>query len=118
MIPEVTVVNYATVCFGLLYISVANNDSDGSLQARYWNDSEWSFSRTPYLYGAPGGITTGSKFPAISMHADKKVYTIVGGRLYQGSFIEITPMTWNFVNRINTDVTGGGTSMHRGELKV
>jgi phosphoribosylformimino-5-aminoimidazole carboxamide ribonucleotide (ProFAR) isomerase len=118
IVPEVTVANYAAVCFSLIYILVTNIDTDGSLQARYWNNVEWSFSRTPYLYGAPGGITTSSKFSAISMHADKKVYTIVGGRLYQWSFIEITPMTWNSVNRIDTDTPSRGVRSHKGELRI
>ncbi|KAH7139724.1 hypothetical protein B0J13DRAFT_527396 [Dactylonectria estremocensis] len=104
-LPQDATSNYAVLCINEIDILAVNLGGDGSLVARYSDNSIWSDDDAPTLHGSPSGISASSNFTAIAAHAGRRVYGIVDGEIHEWKFSDDTPMDWTYVGQVNTTVS-------------
>lgn len=78
---------------------VAYLASDGTLAARFWNESAWA-GGTPTLSGGPPGS---ANFTAIATAQNRMIYGLSGGGIYEYRFDDSDPLNWIYTSDVATN---------------
>ncbi|KAK4443366.1 hypothetical protein QBC34DRAFT_430807 [Podospora aff. communis PSN243] len=100
-----SVVNLASFSYDLVNMAVITVDEKGAVGMRTWDTRKWSEVATPNLL-AGKNAPTNPVFSAIAGNPQRRVYGIVDGVIHQWEFFSLSPLQWNYVGQVPTELSG------------